>query len=134
MIRLKMLAASVAISAVAVGTLSVAGAGAAGAATPPSPASHQGKLAATRDRQLLCQATLRHLMFAEYVDGLLAAHTTVFVTLETRAHDAGKTALANYWAKVVTDRDAAVARRHSELAALEARDATDHGLVGGKCT
>lgn len=133
MVDLKTLAVEAAVSAVAVGSLSVAGLGVAGAATTAPKHPNQGKLALAAKRQALCEVTSRRLAHAESLEARLAAHTSVFVALETKASDRGRTDIAAYWARVVTRRDDDVARRKALLVSLTARDARSHGLVNGTC-
>jgi hypothetical protein len=132
MTNVKMLVAKVAISMVAVGSLTTVGVGVSAAATSGQSTSHTHTAAG--EHRLACTREARRLAFSTHRQAQFAAETAVFVNLETSAKKAGHTHLEDYWAKVVQHREAYSGRQHNHLLVRSLRDAKAHGLVDGKCS
>jgi hypothetical protein len=133
MTNVKMLVAKVAISMVAVGSLTTVGVGVSAAATSgPSP-THTHRVTGG-ERRLACTREARRLAFSTHRQAQFAAQTTVFAGLEANAKKADHVDLEAYWAKVVQHREAYSGRQHGHLVARSLRDAKHHGLVNGKCS
>ncbi len=131
MSNLKVVAAKVAVSLVAVGSLAgvgagVAGVGPAGAATQVHTANHaaQHQRWCTNEKRLTTAASRRQAKFA--------ATTAKFVHLEAKANAAGNTSLAKYWAKVVAHRDLRDNRMKASFDARMRRDAHRRS-ASGRC-
>ena len=119
--NVKLLATKVAVSLVAVGSLSFAGAGVAGAAPQvgTQPVSHS----TAAGQQRACTRLHRHQVQATQNQARFGANTAKFASLAAKAQKAGNTKLANYWQSVV-------ARRTTRAAKMKANFATRSSRLG----
>lgn len=128
--------AKVAVAAMLAGSLATAGSGVAGAAENSGVTNsgvHAVRHVPGHGRLRICQRERSRLAVSARKQREYASRTAAFVRLETRATKAGDTVLADYWAKVVSRRDAYSARQSARLLVRIERDAKVHGLVGGSC-
>ena len=131
MLNMKLLAIKVAVSLLAVGSLSFAGAEVVGATVQSGnqPVSHS----TAAGRQRACLRLHKHQEFATQSQARFAARTAKFAALSAKAQKGGNAKLAKYWQSVVTHRYATAARTQANATARTDRRNQHHGKVGGPC-
>jgi len=116
-LHVKLYATKVAVSLVAVASLSLAGAGVAAAAPQAGgqPATHAGTA-----MHRLCTLRNGRQAHAARSQAAFAAGTAKFAALEAKAQQAGHLKLAAYWKSVVDRRTATLAKRQARSATRSA--------------
>ena len=126
-----------ALSLVAVGSLSLAGMGMAGAAMQSdntAPSSQHNESHSSAHVNAICVAGQRHIAFSQNRQSKFAAKTKGFAALEAKADKAGHTKRAAYWARVVARRTAFSNRMNVRLQARIARTGQAYGTTEQGCT
>ena len=126
-----------ALSLVAVGSLSLAGMGMAGAAMQSDNTAHSSQNNESHTSAQVnaaCLAGQRHIAFSQNRQSKFAAKTAGFAALEAKADEAGHTKRAAYWARVVARRTAFSNRMNVRLQARIARTGQAYGTTEQGCT
>ena len=126
-----------ALSLVAVGSLSLAGMGMAGAAMQSdntAPSSQHNESHSSAHVNAICVAGQRHIAFSQNRQSKFAAKTAGFAALEAKADKAGHTKRAAYWARVVARRTAFSNRMSVRLQARIVRAGEAFGTSEQGCT
>ena len=126
-----------ALSLVAVGSLSLAGMGMAGAAMQSDNTAHSSQNNESHTSAQVnaaCLAGQRHIAFSQNRQSKFAAKTAGFAALEAKADEAGHTKRAAYWARVVARRTAFSNRMSVRLQARIVRAGEAFGTSEQGCT